>query len=116
MHRIARRFAFAGVGLAAGMAMGVGPAQAAPTTGQAGLQTATTRAQATWNDDDVVGYYSTLRRCERVGRIGEWRDRWDSYDCYRVRWGIHRGAWALEVDYGNNWDDDDNGWSSHRLG
>ena len=117
MHRIARRIAFAGVGLAAGVAMGVGPAQATTGTGQAGMQATTTQVQTGWDDDDdVVGYYGTLRRCERAGRIGEWRDRWDDYDCYRVRWGHHRGAWALEVDYGHDWDDDDHGWSIVRLG
>jgi hypothetical protein len=116
MHRVAQKFAFAGLGLAAGVAMGVGPAQAATTTGQASARATTTQAQGTWDDGDVVGYYSTLRRCERAGRIGEWRDRWDDYDCYRVRWGLNRGAWALEVDYGHDWDDDDRGWSISRLG
>lgn len=61
----------------------------------------------------MVGYHDTLRRCERAGHIGEWRDRWDDYDCYRVRWGIHRGA--LEVDYGHDRDDDDHGWSISQL-
>jgi hypothetical protein len=68
------------------------------------------QTQARW-DDDVVGYFDSRRRCERVGRFGEWRDRWEDYDCRRVYWGIHRGAWALEVDY----DDWDGGWSAHRF-
>lgn len=112
MNRVAKMFAFVGVGLAAGVAMGAGPAQATPTIGHTAAQGTAAQVQAHWNDDDVVGYFGTLRRCERVGRIGEWRDRWDDYDCYRVRWGIHRGAWALEVEYGNDWDGD--GWSGHR--
>ncbi len=116
MNRIVQGIAFAGAGLAAGVAMGVGPAQAATTTAHSSIQATTTQAQPRWNDDDVVGYYGTLRRCERVGRIGEWRGRWDDYDCYRVRWGHHRGAWALEVDYGHDWDDDDHGWSINRIG
>jgi hypothetical protein len=110
MNRIAQKFAFAGIGLAAGVAIGTGPAQAAASTNHATTQGTAVQAKARWNDD-VVGYFGSLRRCERVGRIGEWRGRWDDYDCRRVYWGIHRGAWALEVD-DNDWDD---GWWAHRF-
>ena len=109
MKRIARMLAFAGVGLAAGVALGSGSAQAAPNTTPAGTQGTGAQTQAYWNDD-VVGYFGSLRRCERVGRFGEWRGRWDDYDCRRVYWGPHRGDWRLEVDYDNGWD---RGWSGH---
>lgn len=93
MNSITRLLAVTGIGLAAGFSIGAGPAQAASGTAVSGT--------VHWNDDnDVVGYFNSPIRCERVGRLGEIRDRWDDYDCYRVRYGFHRGDWVLEVSSG----------------
>ncbi|WP_433305090.1 hypothetical protein ACQP2F_17130 [Actinoplanes sp. CA-030573] len=118
MKKIIRAAAITGIGLVAGIAVGAGPAQAATATGG---HTPGAQTQAHWNDDsDTVGYYRSLRTCERVGRIGEFRDRWDDYDCTRVRWGFHRGAWALTVDYGwdgdGDWNGHHGGWNGHHGG
>lgn len=118
MNRIIRAAAFTGLGLAVGVVVSSGPAQAATNTSSSDAHHTATQARGHWDDNtDVVGYYSSLRRCERAGSIGEFRNRWEDHDCTRVRRGFHRGAWALEVDYGfndNNWDDNGNGdWSGH---
>jgi hypothetical protein len=103
MNRITRLLAIAGMGVGAAIAL-AGPAQAA--TGTASHATSAS-SKADWNNsDDVVGYFDSRGICERVGRSGEFRDSWDDYDCYRVRFGFHRGDWALSVD--------DNDWNGPR--
>ena len=98
MNSITRLLAVTGIGVAAGVAIGAGPAQAASSTGHDAAVRTAVSGTANWNDDsDVIGYFNSPIRCERVGRLGEIRDRWDDYDCYRVRYGFHRGDWALEV-------------------
>ncbi|GAB2584990.1 hypothetical protein Aab01nite_53450 [Paractinoplanes abujensis] len=97
------------------MAAGASPAQAADSSAQAGTKKSSATARVGWRNDEVVGYFRTLRACERVGRIGEFRDRWDDYDCYRVRYGFNRGAWVLEVsenDWNGRWNNDNwyGGW------
>jgi len=101
MNSIARFLTVAGIGLVAGMSVGAGPAQAATVSGHDGTHRAVASSKAHWNDDDndIIGYFDSPMRCERVGRFGEMRNRWDDYDCYRVRRGFHRGDWALEVTY-----------------
>jgi hypothetical protein len=113
MNRITRRLAIAGLGLGTALVMGAAPAQAAGTTT---TTTAATTSGASsshsvndWNDDDVVGYFRTLRGCDLVGRIGEARGRWDDYDCSRVGFGSYRRAWELSVstdDWNGGWDND----------
>ncbi|MGX6603017.1 hypothetical protein ACWKSP_12890 [Micromonosporaceae bacterium Da 78-11] len=109
MNRVTRLLAIAGLGLGAAVAIGAGPAQAATDTTQGTSNTGSTQARGDWDDDEVVGYFRTLGGCERAGRLGEIRDRWDDYDCSRVRWGSHRGAWELEVST-DDWND---GWDNH---
>ena len=114
MNRITRMLAMAGIGLGVAMTVASAPAQAAPSTQEAATGTSTQTWRG-WDDDEVVGYFRTLRTCERVGRIGEIRDRWDDYDCSRVRFGFNRGAWVLEVsddDWNDDWDNDNwyGGW------
>lgn len=115
MNRITRSLVVVGLGLGTALTVAAGPAQAAPAATQATTHTSV-QTSGHWNDDeDVVGYFRTRMRCERVGRLGEFRDRWDDYDCTRVRIGHFRTAWALEVsddDWNDDWDDDnwDDGW------
>jgi hypothetical protein len=115
MNRVTRMLAIAGLGLGAAVTIGAGPAQAAGTTTQGTTHSAASQARGGWDDDEVVGYFSSRSGCERVGRIGEIRDRWDDYDCSRVRFGVNRGAWVLEVsddDWNGSWDNDNwyGGW------
>jgi hypothetical protein len=110
MNRITRLLALTGIGLAAGISIGAGPAQAASAAGADSSSRTTAAAKADWNDDETVGYFSSRIRCERAGRIGEIRDRWEDYDCNRVRFGFHRGDYALEVQY-DRWDNDR--WGNH---
>ncbi|WP_433304129.1 hypothetical protein ACQP2F_14020 [Actinoplanes sp. CA-030573] len=94
--------------------------QAALASTQPMLTRTAVQAASYWDDDDdddedVVGYFRTRTRCERVGRLGQWHERWDDYDCIRVSIGHFRTAWALEVatgDWNGNWDYDnwDDGW------
>jgi len=103
MNGITRLLAITGIGLAAGASIGAGTAQAATGAGHDGTHRVAARAGAHWNDDnDIAGYFDSPILCERVGRIGELRDRWDGYNCYPIRFGFHRGAWALEVSYGDD--------------
>ena len=112
MNRVARLLAVAGLSLGTAVAIGAGPAQAAPSTPQVTTQSAT-GGYYDFDDDETVGYFRTLRGCERVGRLGELRDRWDGYDCDRVYRGPFRGAWELTVEDWNDDYDNDNwydGW------
>lgn len=103
MKTATRILALAGAGLMSGAVVGAGPAHAATFTGQAPTVSTASQAQAD-DDDDVIGYFWSRRVCERVGRAGEWADRWEDYDCEYVRWGYHHGQWRLEVDRGWDWD------------
>ncbi|WP_250030299.1 hypothetical protein [Paractinoplanes maris] len=118
MNRVARLLAVAGLGLGTALAIGAGPAQAAPATAQ-GSQTVT-GGHYGYDDDEVVGYFRSWSACERVGRMGEWRDRWDDYDCDRVGFGHSRRGYVLTVEDWNDGYDNDNwygGWyNSYRGG
>jgi hypothetical protein len=95
MNRITRMLAIAGLGIGATVAL-AGPAQAS---------TAGASHPARWgNDDRVVAFFDDPVTCNRVGRLGEARDRWDDYDCFRVGGSFHGGDWALSVSE-NDWDD-----------
>ncbi|MBL7256833.1 hypothetical protein [Paractinoplanes lichenicola] len=99
MNKAVRTFTMMAMGLVAGATMAAGPAMAADSTkAPAAKPATTTKAEKGWGRDRVVGYFRTLRACEQAGRIGEFRNRWDDYDCDRVRFGFKRGLWALEVE------------------
>ena len=104
MNRFTRMLAVAGMGLGAAVAL-AGPAQAA---GADASHKAPVSTKAHWgNDDRVVGFFDDPFTCNRVGRLGEIRDRWDDYTCFRVRSSFHRSDWALSVsedDWNNDWD------------
>jgi hypothetical protein len=118
MNKVTRMLAIAGMALAAGATIGATPAMAASSATGSGT---TVAVQAT-PGDRVVGYYRSYRQCDRAGDIGEWSNRWDEHDCYRVRYGFHRGWFALSVDW--NWHDNnnhhhgggDNGNNNHHHG
>jgi hypothetical protein len=86
MNRVTRLLALAGagIGVAASVAVGTAPAQAA---GQSGTHSATVQGKANWDRDDyrVIHVFDSPRQCVRVGRIGEVRGEWDDWACFRVR-------------------------------
>jgi hypothetical protein len=90
MNKATRLLAMTGMALVAGVTMGAGPASASTTTSAA--------AHAP-SSDRVEGYFHSRLQCERVGRFGELRNKWDDHDCNRVRFGRHRGDWQLEVSW-----------------
>jgi hypothetical protein len=105
MNKVTRLLTMAGMGLMAGVAIGSAPAQAAGVTQQQAAKPAagqSSQVQQHRGRDQVVGYYRSLRACEFAGRIGERFNRWDDHDCTFVRFGFHRGTWALEVQ--RDWD------------
>ena len=86
MNKATRLLAMTGMAVVAGLTMGAGPASASTTT-----------AAKAPGHDRVEGYFHSRLQCERSGRFGELRDRWDSHDCNPVRFGRHRGDWELSV-------------------
>ncbi len=110
MKSVTRFAVMLSAGLAMGASLGVAPAAASSTA------PSPVRVQQPWDrhdDDDVEGYYRSLRVCERIGRMGERRDRWEDYDCEFVRRGENRGLWRLEVERGDWWDHDDDDDDDH---
>lgn len=103
MNRVTRLLAL--VGVAAGVAVGTAPAQAA------GTHTATVQTAAHRGDDDyrLVDTFRSPERCVRVGRIGEITGRWDDFACFPFRHGFGRARFALVVS-----DDDDCDWDDYR--
>ena len=125
MKAATRILTLVGLSLMTGASIGAGPAQAATSADQAPARPATASAQERpWDDDEVAGYFRTRWACERAGRVGEWRDRWDDYDCERVRFGFRHGFWVLEVERDrdwrdrdhHDWDDDDRDGHHYRGG
>ena len=128
MSKATRMLAMTGMALVAGATMAAGPAAASSSAAQ-GATSATQQQAGNHGDRDrdwVAGYYRTRLQCERVGRIGERFDRWDDYECERVRRGF-RVIWRLDVERdwhgggdwdhhngGGHWDnDDDNDGGGH---
>ncbi|WP_250028782.1 hypothetical protein [Paractinoplanes maris] len=100
MNKVTRLLTTAGLGLLAGVAFGVGPAQAADASAPSAAKAQTGAAQAdrNWGREVTVGYYRSYRACDLAGRIGERFNRWNDYDCEFQRRGFHRGTFALEVE------------------
>lgn len=105
MGKMTRTLTLAGVAVTAGLAFGA-PAMAAPAA-PAAPAASVTSAHSTAKAhgpryDRVAGYYRSLRACDAAGRSGEHRNRWEDYDCNRVRSGGRRGSWALQVHLGGD--------------
>ena len=106
MNSAARMLTMTGMAIVAGAMFSAGPAAAA----SASPTSATSKAPAaSQSSSKIVKYYRSERDCERAGRIGERRDKWDDYDCYRVRSGHHRARYALRV----SWDHRGHGHDGH---
>ncbi|SNT01100.1 hypothetical protein SAMN06264365_1335 [Actinoplanes regularis] len=102
-----REFAMTGLAVAAGLVIGAGPAAA--SSGSPAAPRATTQApaaaqangKATTADfsERIVGFYRSARACRKIGKGGEFRHRWDDFDCYPIRHGLRRGNWVLKAYY-----------------
>ena len=102
MNKLTRILTMGGFGLLTALATGAGAAHAAGPTGTPEAKTAAGHTQ--WRgDDEVVGYYRTLRGCELAGQFGERAGDWDDHSCSIIRIGLRRGAWALRVASDDDW-------------
>lgn len=110
MNKVTRMLAMTGMALAATATMAMGAASAAQAAPAKKAVSASASDHHFGNRTRVIGYYRNAFICHRVGSIGERRDRWDDYDCYRVRVGFHRGAWVLVAKW------DRRGWDHNGLG
>jgi hypothetical protein len=96
MNKVTRMLMMTGMALAASATISAGAAtaaSAAPATpsGDASVAKNTPR----WGGKTrVIGYYHNAITCHRVGNLGEFRNRWDDHDCYRVRGHFGRN-WVL---------------------
>ena len=101
MNKATRMLVMTGMAIVAGATFSAGPASAASASPAPSPSKTTTQSTKDWGHDRsrIVGYFSNPFTCNRVGRLGEMRDRWDDYDCIRVH-----GDWALSVSE-NDWDD-----------
>ena len=124
MNKVTRMLAMTGMALAASATIAAGAgtaAQAAPAKPTA--DTAASQSSDRFGDRTrVIGYYRTAGACHRAGNVGEWRDRWDDHDCYRVRTAFHRGTWVLVAKWdrhggpGGHWNHGKPGFPGHGPG
>ncbi|GLY00569.1 MULTISPECIES: hypothetical protein [Actinoplanes] len=114
MSKLTRALVLTGVAVTAGLSV-AGPAAASSATAPA----VSDRSQAAGpagqgkpagqagqgkpaDRERFIGFFPGPRTCERYGREGEWRHRWDDYECFYVRRGPHRGEWGLKAFW--DWD------------
>lgn len=98
MNKAIRILAISGLGLLAGAGLGA-PALAADNTPNASAKSPTSVVSQYYpGATEIVGFYRTLRGCERAGWMGERRGFWGDHACRIVRVGARSGAWALQVD------------------
>ncbi|MBB4693877.1 hypothetical protein [Paractinoplanes abujensis] len=106
MNKLTRALTLGGFGVLTALTVGMGPAQAAPAApaGPATADSKITASQNMWRgESQIVGFYRSLRACQLAGMYGERSGAWDDFDCYVVRVGPRRGAWALDVADYDNW-------------
>ena len=104
MNRATRMLTLMGMGLMAGATIGAAPALATDSAApSAAKSSSTVKVQQHRDNDRIVGFYRSPRACERAGWLGERFNKWDDYDCERVRFGFRRGLWALEVEQDRRW-------------
>ena len=108
MKSATRILTLAGLSLMTVSTLAAAPAMASTSAPDVSVKTATTTADSPRRDREwVEGYYDSRRECNWEGRRGEWRDRWDDYDCDYVRYGRHEGEWRLTVEKERRWGDRD---------
>lgn len=111
MNKATRMLMMTGMAIVASATF-AGPAMAASATPAPSAGQSTTVKASHGDRSKIVGFYRTPGQCHRIGNIGEWRNRWDDHDCFRVRGGFHRNWWALRV----SWDNRGHGFPGHGHG
>ncbi|GIE78224.1 hypothetical protein Aph02nite_41740 [Actinoplanes philippinensis] len=99
MNKMTRALVMTGVAVTAGVTVAAGPATASSAPG---ARPAATQQKDHQRRDRIYGFYNSPQTCHRIGRIGQWKNRWERYSCFKVYRGFHSGDWALKVYYG--WD------------
>jgi hypothetical protein len=101
-----------GLAIVAGLTFSAGPAAASSSTAQGTTAVTQSTQQSPQVDRDrgrkwVHDTYRTRSQCIRVGLIGKRFDRWDRFECERVRrhW---RTYYRLEVSRYRDWNDNNN--------
>ena len=94
MNKVTRMVTMTGLAVATGLAMGVGPAAAAPAA-PAAKGSAVQVQDHKFAKKRLVDFYRSPQACVRAGKIGEFRKKWNSFDCERVKRGPKRGWVAL---------------------
>lgn len=118
MNKMTRALAITGAAVAAGLTVAAGPAAASPATTStgsaagAGAKTVATQQQDFKRRDRIVGFYNSPRTCHRIGKVGQWKNQWQRYTCFRVHRGFHSGDWALKAHYGWNYNQGNKHWNN----
>ncbi len=99
MNKVTRMFAMTGLAVAAGLTMGVGPASAAPVAPAAKGSAVQVQDHKFQKKTKLVGYYRSAQACNRAGKVGEFRHKWDDFACARVQRGFKRGWVALTASW-----------------
>jgi hypothetical protein len=97
MNKVTRMFTMTGLAVAAGLAMGVGPAVAAPAAPAAKGSAVQVQDHRFNHRERLVDFYRSPQACFRAGKVGEFRNKWDKFTCERVKRGPKRGWVALKV-------------------
>jgi hypothetical protein len=120
MNKVTRTLVMTGMAIAASAAIGVGPASAASAAPSSPSVSPSASQDAKFKDKSkVIDYYRSVFACHKVGNIGEWRNRWDDHRCVRVRFGFHRGWYALIArweHHRHNWGGGDSNWGNDNGG
>lgn len=117
MNKMTRAIAMTGAAVAAGVSMTAGPVAAAPAAGPvAAVATVSARPAAPpkpsfQRRDRIFGFYNSPRTCHKIGRMGQWKNQWQRYSCFKVYRGFHSGDWALKVYYGWNYNHGNKHWN-----
>ncbi|MDI6100771.1 hypothetical protein QLQ12_19350 [Actinoplanes sp. NEAU-A12] len=118
MNKMTRAIVMTGAAVAAGLTVAAGPAAASPATAstatasEVGSKTAVTQQQDFKRRDRIFGFYNSPRTCHKIGKLGQWKNQWERYSCFKVYRGFHSGDWALKVYYGFNYHQGNKHWNN----
>jgi hypothetical protein len=123
MNKMTRAIVMTGAAVAAGITMAAGPAAASPATTSAPSVSqgdVKVQQQDFKRRDRIYGFYNSPRTCHKIGKVGQWKNQWQRYSCFKVYRGFHSGDWALKVYYGWNYNHGgkhwNNGQGNHHYG
>ncbi|MFI5890993.1 hypothetical protein ACIA5D_12865 [Actinoplanes sp. NPDC051513] len=115
MNKATRMLVMTGMAIVAGATFSAGPAAAASASPAASDSKAATQSAGHGDRSKIVGVYRDPFTCNKIGRFGEIRNKWDDYRCIRVPGGFHRSKWALRVSWDRHggWGGNHGGWGDH---